>query len=467
MRNLIDRRMNKILQYYVNNQSKVVELIELDTRIKTINREMQEIEQYNKNYVDNQRYIELQALRDSFSDAKLTIEGLVSTLDKENTIRVKVDRSEEFTNFYKSPVVIHRKGEAIGVVQPGASFKVNKGDSGVLNGKRFEVVDNVVHRDAKAHFNAFGGLARIGNREMSYDKQQGYIEAEFRNFMRDYVEVFDIYRDRPVSPHKFPNRAAEIETLLHERLSNMTDPLDRKAFIYRMLTPAVNKEVIAITSDTSLPGSNTTFDYAFKNNSKLQSLVLSYLSSKANGEKYQQGMSKGEAVDLIQSIAHARNLWNQRLFDGTLVLESGASTDVLTRKPRVGETVDQSALSLPTDFLKKIYTDKLNDTRLFKNLQGWITGKKLLNPGELFRVTEEFRKHGFLESEMFFNNDYIIKPDGTLEMRPEGSTIGNTGNIHRGSSIFNKAGKFGNPGTQLDQSPLDHFNQGKNHRENC
>ena len=454
-RGSLDNRLNRTYEYYVKNQAKVIELTEINKIIGTLESKKADMEVYNKNPDKHPDYNKLASRIELLKSEKANIEAILSTFDIENTMQIKVYNKEEgaFVNNHKTPIVTYNKKngnrQVYEVIHPGQRNKkpMSEHHVGVINGRRFEIVDPVKYRDMKASFNAFGGLARHGKETMTQNRKAFFIDPLVKKFQAEVIELTKRHNINDTGRDKFAEKSVETEALLHHYLGKLSNnPLDVKQFLFNLLTPRPNKDSIAITSSSHLPGTHTTFDYAFKENYWATS-IYKYLSARAIGEKYTGGISESAAIDLIETLTRMRTIESMKLYDPTFHI-SNLDPTLTTQKLGVSD-IQKVTTEMNPLFLEKIQTLNLYESEIFNNLLGWMNGKKTMTPTQLHRLTDEFINLGIEPGDIFFNQSIEIGKDGTVSKYGESRM----GHFLSGGPKFGNTGQFGRPGGKVDQAP--------------
>ena len=476
--NWMNNNLNKVYRHYVKNQAKVIELKELGTSIEAIERQMFQIESFNKKtYSDSPEYKALSEKLIAMKNAEASLNAIVSTFDKENTFQIRFPNKDGSTikeGFYQNrgdvPIVVYnRKGKervVSEVIQPGDRNRFNLQDNsvGVMNGRRFKVVDGGEYRDSKASFNVFGGLIKYRDGSTMPITEKLYVDSQVNKFVAKVMENNAKYPDRPgMDRMKYGEKSIETEALLNNALLKLDGPEQRKAFLFKLLTPKVDQNVIAITSSSDLPGSHTTFDYAFKKN-YWEPNVYKYLAGKASGSRFQDTnsiISKAEAQGLIDLVTKMKTVEMYKLYNPTYHINN-LSPELSTSKA-TNSDLDIVSGRLNESFLNKVNAADIHNSTIVNNFLDWMTGKRMMTPSELNAITNEFvNKHGFNPADMYLNQRFSI--DGAGNKTPYGET--NLGQTVKGYEKFSRSDKFGQPGSRLTESPLDYVgNKIKN--RNC
>jgi len=471
----MNKNLNKIYAHYVNNQAKVVELGELGAAIKGLDRTRRELEQYNqKTYKVMPEHIAIVEKLDALKRAEADLNALVSTFDKENTFKIKIAGKREdgsqitypegkYINNFKTPIVVYTKtgkGREISeVIHPTQSNKkyIGANEIAVLNGRRFQHVDGGEYRDAKAAFNVFGGVLKYRDGSTMPITEKLYIDGKVKSLIHKVMENDQRYDKFEMDEAKFAEKSIEKEALLNHALKELDGPSQRKAFIFSLLTPGVDREVIAITSSSNLPGSNTTFDYAFKPNFWEQP-VYKYLAAKATGSRFsdtanEHAFPKAESREIMKSITEMKTVEKMRLYDPTYHINN-LSHDMSTSR---ASDVDLDVISgkLNETFLTKINAESMHKSEILNNFLDWMTGKRVMTPSQLDRLTNKFIEKGFNPQEMYLNQRFSV--DKNNKSTPYGDA--HFGQTIVGTQKFSGTGRFGQPGSHLVQEPLSYVKE--------
>lgn len=465
-------KINKVLNYYVKNQAKVIELGELHNIISGFEKELSSIRSYNQNrYGDMPEYTKLLDKVNALKSAAADISAVLSNLDVESTFPIKMGQKKEgeYINNSKNPIVVYEKigtkRQVSEVIHPNNRNKnfISDRHIGLMNGRKFVHVDGAVQRDAKASFNAYGGIARDSKGVTISLTEKMYVGTKVRQFKAQAMESNGTYPSGyEMTKGQFRDRSTETEALLHDQLSSLTTDMQRRQFLFDLLTPRLDTESVAITSFSNIPGTHTSFDYAFKPN-YWASTVYKYLTGRATESRFNDsnmGMNKHQAGDMIELLAKMHTQEYMRLYDPSFHI-TNQSKEYSTKKASRSEQ-DVLEGKINEGFLERVTSEKLHGSEIVNNFMDWITGKRQMTPTELEILTNKFVEKGFLPEDLYINRRFVIDRQGNKQ--PYGDV--QMGQTIEGYKKFSGANRFGNPGTTMKQSSTDFIKEQIKNR-NC
>jgi hypothetical protein len=248
---------------------------------------------------------------------------------------------------------------------------------------------------------------------------------------------------------------------MHEKISkllNNGDLLDAQQFLFNLLTPRINTEVISITSSGKLPGTNTAYDYHFNQNFNIGN-VYKYLSAAAGGKTFQGGLTRNDAQALISKIVTMRNSESMKLYDPIYSM-TNIEPHYVNRKLGQKDLTDMRH-NLSDSFIDKVTAERLYGNEIFNNFMEWMSGKRAMTPAELIRLENEFLQYGISPSDMFLNQSYSIARDGSV-LKAGDARIGH---VLQGRSKLGDVESFGMPGHETKQKPTDWYRDQQNRRD--
>ena len=298
-----NRIFNIAMNEYVRDESRILGLVELGKRERSLKIEIETKERFSKTNEENTELSSLRSQLARVQETKTDMEAVISYMFSKNdpidpakvlpeTIgHGNIDRNT-FYNTQGVPLVVLSKGKIKEVIRPNSFNRnfIGKKDDIVKNGRRYEVSDGEQQQGLRILTQAFGGTPIITNKQGEIRRFTSY---ETRNYIeKDFREIRDLIMDlgSELGGKEFKSREDYADYSIRRKVAlfdslfkNVDDPFYTKALILRMLTPEVSNKVVSVRSVNGIGGKKSQFDYMYLEN-KLSEPVMSLLSDLASGE---------------------------------------------------------------------------------------------------------------------------------------------------------------------------------------
>ena len=210
-----------------------------------------------------------------------------------------------------APIVVwNNKGQIKEVIHVGRENQqpIYKTDKLIQAGRRFESVDPQQQKYLRSRHMAFNDLAFIdqgkSGRITVNEGQKAIIDKAITVF-RDKLQIHrDDLKAKRITPAQYVVRAqGELHRILNGQYrAGIDSELMRKGFIWKMLAPQINRDVMVAQK---APDGSLIFDHKFYENAMESKVVEGYLTGVASGDKFslQNTMPSIEASKLMKEIA--------------------------------------------------------------------------------------------------------------------------------------------------------------------
>ena len=390
----ISREIAKI----VKNEGQMAKLIVLSDKLASIANESEKITSnpYSTEYEIKQIKNKVEYYSKLKSELELVIGSRENYLSSNNVFSFRDVRGIGTVTAYGSDWVVWSGGRAdpkiMQVIKEGEVNKkdIGKGDVIVIGGKKFEITSPTKQTKIRSRWIAFGKPLLKTTLEsgdvltMSDMAYRGTIlpayaefTSAFRKLTRDYMN----HRDGQILSNQ---RKALLHTFFNDISGKygLTDPLKRKAFIYRLLTPELMQDTFTIQEKNG----EYYRDFKFTDNEKISKTVHGYLTDVMNKEGWSKNnvLTAIEAKGVISELAKMQNLAYHGISSPYNVTEMD-----LTRTERYINNFNKRLINIDNDVLKT--AAKVTDVRQEEALtmiNQFINGDRLITPFDMARLAK-------------------------------------------------------------------------------
>ena len=425
-----NRIFNIALNEYVRDESRILGLVELGKRERSLKIEIEEKERFSKTTEESTQLYSLRQQLSRVQKTKADMEAVISYMFGKNdpvdpaailpeTIgHGNIDRNV-FYNTQGVPLVVLSKGKIKEVIQPNSYNRgfIGKKDDIVKNGRRYEVTDGEQQQGLRILTQAFGGIPIITNNRGEVKR---FTDYETRNYLeRDFIELRNEITDLGSelgskefkSREDFADYSIRRKVALFDKLfKNIEDPFYTKALILRMLTPEVSNKVVSVRSVNGMGGKKSQFDYMYLEN-KLSEPVMSLLSDLASGEYKPDYQLKDFANEVLNDITIMKNVAFIASKNRDIDIE--LLTSRMHTEPASLEGFLTQEKFLAQDIYDRTSSSNANTRDAARVMLDYATGK-LVDPVVLYKASKVMEAEGIDLANQWGRVEHVSNPDGTV-----------------------------------------------------
>jgi len=420
-----NRIFNMALNEYVKDESRMLSLVDLAKKERTLKIELENRQRFVKNAEENTEIRSLQGKLARVQEIKTDMEAAVSYMFSKNDPLYPPETvffrpGKRLTNFEQVPyVILSNKGKIKEVVKANNTSRslLSPSDKVVKNGRRYEITDGEQQQGLRVLSEAFGGNPRItdnlGNvKTFSTYELRNFIDKDFKRIRAEVIGLgAELASKEFKSREDFANYSIRRKVALFDGLfKNMKDPSYTKALILRMLTPEISDKIVSVRNIGGLGGNKAQFDYMYLEN-KLSEPVMSLLTDLASGEYKPDYMLKDFANEILNDITIMKNAAfvasKNRNIDIDL-LTSRMYTEPASLK---GYLTQEKMIS--QDVYDRLESTDANVRDAARVLYNHATGT-LVDPVVLYKSTKVLEANGVESNRIWGKEDMATNSDGSI-----------------------------------------------------
>ena len=381
--------LTKSLWEYVKNDMDFIELSKIQYRIQHLHEKINELKSNkfaSKEELENTMNIKIE-LEGIASDLQLRIG---SQYDYENGGKIVTKVGTYDKGFYTAGsnlVFWNSKGEMVGTIMKGAKnqFDIKDNYLAVVDGRRFALVSPEVQKTNYAKQLAFGTLP-MHNTSQSGDltvmtKQQYNVNIapKIKDLRRDIDFIHESRNSGEIDNREF---SVQRKYAIARRLAELESPLQRKAFIWSLLNPRVDRNVIAYHKDAS--GKNINSPHLIENHlaKPMWGVLLDIANKDANYK--QNNISNREAKELIQEIIGRQTLASIGL--SNLHIEVALRYDFGDYNSSYNKL---KYAELNRKDIKDQVTGNVEGEHALEMINEWVNGERIVSPQDMFLLEKK------------------------------------------------------------------------------
>ena len=380
------------LYKYVKQEGSFVELSKLNDKIRYLKSQ--------ESYLSNSKYdreAELQSVRKSLNELNEAASDLQmvlgSEIDKMQDIN-KVTFNKGFgANEYNAGkntyVVWDSKGKNIKqVIRKGSTNRlpIAKSDIAIMNGRRFEITHPEQNRILKSKYQAFNTMPTSGDVVFDRNKMESVIKPLYDSFRDEFSALTDVHKGDPMA------LSVARRNLVHQYLTggnqtkhglsiSPTDPLAVEALVYRMLSPEINRKVVA---QYKIHDGYDAYDAAYYEVPGISKAVMTYLNEASNKTNFTKlhhdtAMMFGDVLRKVISMQSRAYMNNS--YDRLPLMNMDFSYNP---KNRLMNRLKNASLN------RDVKTGLGADHQI-RAINEFINGERYLSPTDAYRYAEDIR----------------------------------------------------------------------------
>tara|TARA_Y100001963_G_scaffold83037_1_gene115114 strand:- start:5289 stop:14237 length:8949 start_codon:yes stop_codon:yes gene_type:complete len=423
-----NRLFNIALNEYVKDESRVLRLLELAKRERSLTIEIESKKKFVKPTEENTELANLTAQLSRVKELKADMEESVSYMfgknDEINPPKLLSNYGYGQGDFYnrsgKAVVVLDNKGKIVEVVQPNRTNRnsISKTRHKMIeNGKRYQVTSGDEQQGLRILAEAFGGNPVIRDSDGKVHRMDiyelveylnidyGSLQAKIRSLGAELAEK-DFRSREDFAKYSIRRKA----TLFDALFKDIDDPVYRKALILRLLAPDVSDKIVNIRSVNQGGPKKAVFDYMYLEN-KLNEPTMALLTDIASGEYKPDYMLKDFANEVLNDVTIMKNIAyiasknrhiDIELLTSRMYTEPASLDGALTTKKMISQ-----------DIFNKRESSDANERNAAKVLIEYATGK-LVDPSILYKATKVMEASGIPVDRIWGKQRYLTNEDGTV-----------------------------------------------------
>jgi len=456
----------KAFMEIVSDDAKIIQYKNLASVISSLQWKMDNLTGRgdNKGLIkESAQYMALEAKRDRAIQLRQVAEAALGykinpdeNFMKLNTNKEKFFREKEFTNNYKRPIVIRDSStdknikEVIAVGRKNMK-PIGKNDTMLLNGKRYEVVNDETHlalEVSNSLFNTSGGWIHrdVGGKETFVSAMEA---RELGAMVRDFnTSVKDAWNNRldgtKQSIAEYSMKRLDLLNTLFSSEKVAQNPAYQEALVAIMMTPGVDSNVISIAPYSSNMGGGAKLGVKFYEN-KNSKLMFSYLSQLSNGSIKSAPMTSTAADKILKDFITLKKL-------GMYSKQNGIDVHIDSRRSLAPEADllnghIKKDNSIGIDVFKQLRQGNENAKKAASILIDYSNGERSVDSATMYKASKVLEAAGIPKNRQFINTKYdestntnigvVKRYEATID-RNKKQNLGEDGNINQGVTDYVK-----------------------------